>query len=193
VWQIKGHARNYARMRCEISGDDSPDRTIYDLERLTALDKFAERLVIDWGGGTRSWIQYASRNEKEVLSFPDRADPPFPGWLSFVSPVATIPALPQTWQEILANARGVYLLIHRPTGQQYVGSALGSRGFLARWLEYAATDHGGNFNLKGKSASDIDVAVLETAASSTSDDEILHREALWKVKLGSRVHGLNAN
>ena len=193
IWQVNGHAKNIDRQRCKISGDDNPDRIIYDLTRLNALDKFVERLAIDWGGSARTWVQYASRREKEVLTISDAADPPFPGWAAFFKSVDHIPALPVSWQAILTNARGVYLLVHRPSGQQYVGSAIGAQGFLARWLDYAATDHGGNVNLKGKSAADLDVAVLEAAASTATDEEILRAESVWKIKLGTRVHGLNAN
>ena len=39
----------------------------------------------------------------------------------------------------------------------------------------------------------LDVAILEAVASSATDDDILAVEALWKRKLGTRVHGLNAN
>ena len=193
MWQVNGQSENVNRLRCAISDDDSAERIIYDLAKLAMLDKFAERLVIDWGAGTRSWVQRAARNHKEVLAIADAADPPFPGWATFFKPVDHIPALPASWQAILANAKGIYLLVHRPSGQQYVGSAIGAQGFLARWLDYAATDHGVNVNLKGKSAADIDVAVLEAAASTATDEEILRAETVWKIKLGTRVHGLNAN
>jgi hypothetical protein len=77
-------------------------------------------------------VQYASRNEKEVLSISDAADPPFPGWSAFAVSADQVPALPASWRAILANVRGIYLLVHRPSGQQYVGSAIGAQGFLSR-------------------------------------------------------------
>ena len=46
---------------------------------------------------------------------------------------------------------------------------------------------------KGKTAADIDVAVPEAAASTATDEKILRAETVWKIKLGTRVHGLNAN
>ena len=42
-------------------------------------------------------------------------------------------------------------------------------------------------------AEEYDAMILETAAASATDDDILGIEALWKRKLGTRAHGLNAN
>ena len=39
-------------------------------------------------------------------------------------------------------------------------AAIGAPGFLGRWMDYAATDHGGNANVKDKAAADLDVTVL---------------------------------
>jgi hypothetical protein len=193
IWTIDGYKPNTDSLRCAISGKDDPDKIIYDLTKLPALSKFEGRLAVDWGASERTWVQYAGRRDKEIVSLSDPEDPAFPGWLAFCSNVKDIPGLPLSWQAILATTRGVYLLVHRPSGQQYVGSAIGARGFLSRWLDYAATDHGGNLNLKGKSAADLDVVVLEAASSAATDDDILRAESAWKARLGTRVHGLNAN
>jgi hypothetical protein len=51
------------------------------------------------------------------------------------------------WADVLRSGRGIYLLVHRETGQQYVGSAYGVDGLLGRWKSYA-DGHGGNVGLK---------------------------------------------
>ena len=98
------------------------------------------------------------------------------------------------WIQVLRNARGIYLLVRRRTGEQYVGSASGSDGFYGRWLTYQ-DGHGGNLGMRqlAVAASEYDVNILEVAASNTTVDEIYARENMWKTKLGTRVVGLNRN
>jgi len=74
---------------------------------------------------------------------------------------------------MLAAVAGVYLIVDRKTGKQYVGSASGEGGILSRWRSYADTGHGGNKRL-------IDLAACDP-------------EGLYKEKLGSRAFGLNSN
>ena len=106
-----------------------------------------------------------------------------------------IRTLPPSWAEALRSVRGVYLITHRETGEQYVGAALGVDGLLGRWLTYASSGHGGNVKMRELRAEpeEYDVTILETAGSSATDDDIRGIEALWKRKLGTRAHGLNAN
>ena len=47
--------------------------------------------------------------------------------------------------------------------------------------------------MKAREAADYTVAILEVSPSAATVDEIIKREGLWKVKLGTREHGLNAN
>ena len=64
---------------------------------------------------------------------------------------------------------------------------------MARWDEYAANGHGGNQLLQRRGQANYAVSILEVASSEMSPDEIIGRESVWKDKLGSRAHGLNAN
>ena len=73
------------------------------------------------------------------------------------------------------QAATVYLT-HSVTNGTDVGNTVGRHGapgFLGRWLDYAATDHGGNANVKDKAAAVLDVTVLgqqsgERASSTAS-------------------------
>jgi hypothetical protein len=105
-----------------------------------------------------------------------------------------VDALPAAWHAPLSATRGIYLLVHRDTGAQYVGSATGADGFLGRWRTYA-DGHGGNVALKelGHAEDQFDVRILETVGSGASLQDVYDLESLWKVKLGSRVKGLNRN
>jgi hypothetical protein len=99
-----------------------------------------------------------------------------------------------SWTQVLRNARGVYLLVRRRTGEQYVGSATGADGFFSRWLCYQ-DGHGGNVGLRelGADSAEYDVNILEVAASNATVEEVLERESLWKIKLGTRAMGLQRN
>jgi hypothetical protein len=154
----------------------------------------AGRLFVEWGPGTRTWIQRADNQIKPVLEiarvFQEEA---FPGFGRFISRLSSIETLPSGWLSALRAARGVYLLTCPRTREQYVGSATGEGGFLGRWLAYVQDGHGGNVGLKSRDASDYQVCILEVVGSAATVEEILSTEQLWKAKLQSREMGLNRN
>jgi hypothetical protein len=165
------------------------------LERMVELAEYCGRLVVDWGGGERAWVQYANRQDKRIVEIRRLAEEPrFPGFGRFGCGLHEVEALPTTWLEALRASRGVYLLVHRETGAQYVGSATGEDGFVGRWLGYA-DGHGGNVALQklGHGPAGYDVRVLETVGSGATHNDVCDLESLWKEKLGSRVKGLNRN
>lgn len=166
----------------------------YDLGPDERLSDLAGRLVVDWGGGERAWIQRADRQNKEIVEVRRVfREPDFPGFSRFISPLSKVESLPVTWVTALSSSRGVYLLTCPRTREQYVGSASGADGFLGRWLSYVRDGHGGNVGLKSREASDYQVSILEVAGSTASGDDILAMESLWKQKLQSRAMGLNRN
>jgi len=166
----------------------------YDLqldERLADLDG---KLFIDWGDGTRAWVQRADNQNKPIIELrPEFKEPDFPGFLNFMEPLSNVARLPKTWIAILKQATGVYLLTCPRTKEQYVGSASGCEGFWHRWMEYVMTGHGGNIALKSREYSDYQVSILEVAGSGSNVDDIRDMESRWKVKLQSREMGLNRN
>jgi hypothetical protein len=168
---------------------------VFDLEAMPQLSEYRGRIIVDWGGGERAWVQYANRRDKLILEVKRRAEEEvFPGFAHFTCGLQEVDALPSSWLEPLRVTRGVYLLIHRPSGAQYVGSATGGDGFLGRWRSYA-DGHGGNVGLKelGSGADEYEVRILETSGSAATIEEVYALEVLWKTKLGSRAKGLNRN
>jgi len=109
---------------------------------------------------------------------------PAPADLSNQFDSREIEALYTSWTQVLRNARGVYLLVRRNTGEQYVGSAGGADGWL-----------GGKLAMRelADAAVEYDVTILEVAGSSATIEDIYLRESLWKTKLGTRVVGVNRN
>ncbi len=167
----------------------------FDLVWMPEFEDLVERIVIAWGvrSSARAWSQWAYRKDKEVIEIRrDAQEPPFPGFYAFHKALEEIPRLPPSWHEALASVNGVYLLVH-PDGEQYVGSAYGEQGFLGRWNEYVKNGHGDNLLLKKRGRVNYAMSVLEVASSTMSESDIVRRENIWKEKLGTRAHGLNAN
>lgn len=193
VW----HQLGERRATIDPFTDEPPTRTTvaFKTRLVRKLDVYRGRLIVGWGEGERAWVQRADLRDKPIVEIrKERVDPPFPGFAVLRHPLDEVETVPHAWVDVLRNARGVYLLVHRETGQQYVGSACGHDGFFGRWRSYA-DGHGGNVGLKQLSAAAdaFDVAILEVAGSEATAEEIFARESLWKEKLGTRVKGLNRN
>jgi hypothetical protein len=167
---------------------------VYDLQFDERLADLKGKLFIEWGDGTRAWVQRADNQNKPITEVrPEFKERDFPGFLNFNEPLSKVEGLPKTWIENLKYAKGVYLLTCPKTKEQYVGSASGEEGFWQRWMEYFTTGHGGDVALKSREASDYQVSILEVAGSSSNLDDILKMESRWKEKLQSREMGLNRN
>lgn len=176
---------------------------------LTKDDRFNElqdRLVIEWGSATRSWVQKFKPNSKAVVEvLPKGYVREFPGFLDFVlrfEELATVIANPvanREWHRMLGSVAGIYLILDTATGRQYVGSAYGEKGILGRWASYAKSGHGGNEQLKSLILSrpdakrDLRFSVLQTLPKTLTAREVIAYEVLHKQKLGTRAHGLNSN
>lgn len=196
LWRVLGSREAHLPDPYVTAARPSPTAAvIFRLERIAELDKYSGRIVVDWGGGERAWVQYAHRRDKEIVEIRRKAEEPrFPGFGRFGCGLHEVEALPPTWLEALRTSRGVYLLVDRETGAQYVGSATGEDGFVGRWRGYA-DGHGGNAAMRqlAQGPERYHVRVLETVGSGATYEDICDLESLWKEKLGSRVKGLNRN
>jgi hypothetical protein len=166
----------------------------YNVSETELLGEYRGKLFIDWGSGTRAWIQRADRQNKPIVELRRTSkDPEFPGFSEFIKPLSRIEGLPLGWKEVLRSSCGIYLLTCPRTKEQYVGSATGDQGFLGRWLCYAHSGHGGNEGLKSRDPSDYQLSILEVAGSAATVEDVLQMEIRWKAKLQSREMGLNRN
>ena len=165
---------------------------LYDIKRDERLSAYAGHLIIDWGKGFIQWVQHADSSDKPILEIRKEVkDEAFPGFTRFCCDIDQIETIPYSWQEVLKHTRGVYLLIERDTGKQYVGSAKGEESLWGRFCDYARTGHGGNVELKRLKLKDFQATVLEVVNSDTQEIEQI--EEAWKKKLLSRKFGLNKN
>jgi hypothetical protein len=186
------HDQEMPHIRGGIDKEGSCD--VYILAPQEALSEFIGRLTVDWGEGALAWIQRAHKRNKPVIELrKEFKEPEFPGFLHFIEPLSRVDSIPKSWQEVLKNAKGVYLLTCPRTKEQYVGKADGAGGFWGRWQEYIQTGHGGNIALKSRDPSDYQVSILEVAGTAATSEDVLKMESLWKAKLQSQEMGLNKN
>ena len=101
---------------------------------------YVRRLVIEPWADAINIVKKAARYNAKVLEIrraPDQEQ--FPTLMKFRNRVGDLPNIPQSWQEPLKEAKGIYLLTFPPDGQHYVGSASGERRILAT-LERLCSD-----------------------------------------------------
>lgn len=193
LYKVTGISTCEPGARDPIYGDDVTGMNRYDMTYDDSLAPYVERLSIDWGAGTRAWVQLAARNPKPIRAINDHEDPPFPGFSQFCVDVDQIPGLYPSWQQRLREVKGIYVLVDKETGEQYVGSAKGEDSLLARFMAYAQTGHGGNIELRRRKGAHYQVGVLEVVNMALPDRRIEEIEASWKRKLLTREFGLNRN
>ena len=205
LWRVRGCTKNSALRASDIrllskhklptQWQNHSDR--YHLEFDDRLSDLSERIIIDWGRSTVSWVQ---KKDKPVLEI--KAPQSIGDFLSYDDVLlgyADIQKLAQhtdsnvTWVNALSTVNGVYLIRDKTTGLQYVGSAYGKGGILGRWKAYSLSGHGGNKLLKALDPVNFEFAILEICPSTMSADNVISRESRWKRVLGTRQFGLNDN
>lgn len=173
------------------------DHSRYNLKRNNILDDLSERLVIEWGASTVSWVQ---KKDKEVVELKGKktiGDFQSFGQVSLayqdLKTMTQYPDTNLTWIKALSSVNGVYLIQDTITGKLYVGSAYGEKGIYGRWSTYAQKGHGGNLELQNLDPSSFIFSILEIVPTTTTADGVIEHENRWKEKLGTRQFGLNKN
>ena len=105
-----------------------------------------------------------------------------------------------SWHAALAHIGGIYVIVDRKTGKQYVGSAYGGVGVWQRWRNYVETGHGGNKELQKllneqgeKYAHNFQFSLVEVCDINANPEYVITRESHWKDVLLTREFGLNWN
>ena len=193
LYEVRGVGKCETGRRDPISGADVSGYHRYELVYDGRLDEYKGRLAVDWGRGTRTWVQLAVRQPKPVRALCDQDDPPFPGFSQLCVDVERVPTLAASWQDRLREVKGIYVLVDKDTGDQYVGSAKGEDSLWGRFADYARTGDGGNVELKHRRGAQYQIGVLQVVDTSFPDYRIEEIEGWWKRKLMSRELGLNRN
>jgi hypothetical protein len=178
----------------------------YDLSLDPRFEPLRHRVVVEWGRGTRTWVQLYRDGGKPVIEvLPEGYVREFPGFMNVLLTHEELVKVVKhrdahrEWHRMLASVAGVYLTLDTRTGEQYVGSAYGREGILGRWRQYADSTHGGNKKLRQaiadrpQFARDMQFAILQTLPVTSTSKEVIQHEVQHKRKLGTRAHGLNSN
>ena len=183
-------------------GSDQPGH--FKLSETGIMCALEDRLVIEWGPGTRHWHEWGT-NEKPVITILERQRRRFTGFEDLVltfeelDEIASDPTRYPDWHAALSSVNAIYLITDRKDGRHYVGSAYGKGSLLGRWSAYLAPHHGGNKKLVA--SLDVDpsryaefqFSVLQILPKTATEKDVGAAEALYKRKLLSREFGLNAN
>jgi len=202
-----GVYRNYGPKRPTCEGFSE-----YNLEEVEGFEALKDKVVINWGKGTLSWMQnWQSAKEVRRIEQVNTGDnvPYFTRYEDVILSFSQLQKVVEDkeWKSKLESLNCVYLILDKETGKQYVGVTYKDmkhgikNGILGRWTEYAQTGHGNNKLLvalledKGISYAEQNFqwTILETLPLNVTPKVAIDRESLYKKKFGTREHGYNEN
>jgi hypothetical protein len=175
---------------------DRPTCLWFDLVEEKAGEEWKGKLIINWPGAAQSWCRWADRNNFTIRALleasalvPDKA----PDAKQLVLKWEQLSAIPPSLRGALQGWRGIYFVFDVKKNMGYVGSAYGAENLFGRWLNYAATGHGGNKQLRKSHPEDLRFSILQLTAPEMPADEVIQLEGTWKRRLHTREYGLNDN
>lgn len=202
-----GVYKNYGPKRATGNGVSE-----YAIEEVEGFEGLKDKVVIDWGKGTLSWMQnwQLTKNVRRIDQV--NTDDDIPYFIRYEDVILSFSQLQKVvedkeWKSKLESLNCVYMILDMETGKQYVGVTYKDmkpgikNGILGRWTEYAKTRHGNNKLLvallaeKGINYADQNFqwTILETLPLNVTPKVAIDRESLYKKKFGTREHGYNEN
>jgi hypothetical protein len=175
----------------------------HKMEEINFLAEFKNRLIIKWTNPSANYGRWIDDEKFEVYSIKLKCDNNI-GKLpkNYYEINLSFRVLQKLfdysidnfeWHDYLTKRSGVYLILDKSDGQQYIGSAYGVLGFWGRWQDYATTGHGGNKGLKNKDFNNFEFSILYETLNTIDKEKIITIETKFKNNLGTKVHGLNNN
>lgn len=179
---------------------------VFDFREAEGFEALKEKIIIDWNSPI-SWCQHFE-NEMPVIRIEKglkRGNVPFftrfeDVMLNYNQLAEIFSTDDKDWKARLGSCNGIYLILDKSNGRQYVGSTYNTNGIWGRWKIYAQTGHGGDTKLKELLGKDPDYAkrnfqwsILETLPLRILPEHAIERETLYKRKFGTREHGYNEN
>ncbi len=175
----------------------------HQMEEINFLSEFKNRLIIKWTNPSANYGRWIDDDRFEVYSIKLKCDNNigklpnnyFEINLSYrvLQKLFDYSIDNFEWHNYLTKRSGVYLILDKSDGQQYIGSAYGILGFWGRWQDYATTGHGGNNGLKNKNFNNFEFSILYETLNTIDKEKIIDIETKFKNNLGTKVHGLNNN
>lgn len=184
------------------------EKVFVKVAMLKVFKEYGGRVLVDWGGmAAQRWLQWF-KDDKKVLRIDEgiiRLMIPFNSYNDVLLSFKELKNLIETdnveWRDKLKAVNGIYGIADRSNGKLYVGSAYGYEGIWGRWKVYVETNgHGNNDMLVELVCKNKDYAwdnfqwfIFETFSLDVSDDYVIQRENLYKLKLCTRLFGYNKN
>ncbi len=168
-------------------------KAFFDLRLTDHLQDLIGRLVIA-ATLTQTYVRKAENLDATVLAVLETgmADAPPPPWRDIVLSAAVLRALPAAWAAMLAQWRGVYLIVDVTDGARYVGSAYGNdTNLLGRWQAHVARQVGVTAHLRLRDPVNFRFSILERVSPDMPAPEVIALEHTWMTRLHTRTHGLN--
>ena len=117
--------------------------------------------------GKALFVGRAHKNEMPVRAvLEDSAlDKAMPSWDEISLTWEELSVLPTRWRSALSQWRGIYYIFDSSDGKGYVGSAYSKTNLLGRWLNYAASGHGGNSLLRKRDPKNFRFTILQRVST----------------------------
>lgn len=194
-WQVPAHRNELKAFGMQGFKGERAAILCFDLQLTGTFAEWKGKLIIDWPPPEIAWWRRANRNEFPVraILFDSMLDEAMPDWRELVLTWDELAVLPTKWKEVLAQWRGIYLILDTSDGKGYVGSAYGRENILGRWRNYAETGHGGNRKLLARDPRRFRFSVLERLSPDQEIEDVIARENSWKMRLDTCERGLNDN
>jgi hypothetical protein len=180
--------------------EESPRSSIlwFDLVLTDFYLHWKGKLTVGWPGPERSWWRWAHKpkNEMPILAVIEESalDATMPEWDAIEFSWEQLGVLPTRWKSRLEEWRGIYYIFDTSDRKGYVGSAYGKNNIYGRWINYAASGHGGNRLLRQRNPRNFHFTILQRVSPDMEPTDVVRLETSWKQRLHTRKpNGLNDN
>jgi hypothetical protein len=194
-WKVPANIEMKAFGMRGFTQEDSRSSILwFDLAPTEFYASWKGKLIVDWP--QRAWWRRAHRNKIPILAvLEDSAlDAAMPEWDEIAFNWEELGVLPTRWKSALSQWRGIYYIFDTSDGKGYVGSAYGASNILGRWLNYAASGHGGNRLLRKRDPRRFRFTILQRVSPDMDPNDVIRLEGTWKERLNTRPpYGLNDN
>jgi hypothetical protein len=184
----------YGLYAADVAGDQSRVYPVFEFTLTDHLHDLVGRLVIA-AKLTQAYVRLAESFEGKVLAIQEEgiAETPPPPWRELTVSAAFLQAMPHGWATVLAQWRGIYLIVDESDGARYVGSAYGEdTNLLGRWLAHVRGEVGLTAKLKTRKTANFRFSILERVSPDMSARDVIALEQTWMTRLHTRDWGLNS-
>ena len=182
------------------------DKWFYEMEKVKGFEDLEERIIIQWKGRADLWYRQCDKEENKMdiveISL-GLGYKPFPGYLKVQLSFSELSDIVNNnypdWKDALSAVYGIYVICDIKAEQLYIGAAYNTDGIWGRWKDYAKDGHGGDTSLEALIKADKNYAnnfhfsILAIMSNTSTNQEVLEMEKLYKDKFKSIMIGLNNN